>query len=280
MIQLTPAERKPIFDAAKALGVKFNTQDKVDTLDRGITASLALIAQRTDPSVVTPAPTVPQVTTGLLNPARFFELSKDVLGPLSQGEVDGCNAILAACGAAGYPVGDAAYALATAFHETAGTMQPVKEYGGPAYFTRMYDITGARPAKAKELGNLTPGDGAKYCGRGYPQLTGRKNYTYADAQLHERGVLKPGESLVDTPDLAMRPDVAAAIMVWGMREGWFTHRDLDDDIPRDGPATYEQFVRSRDIINGTDKAEKIAKEAVEFQEALVAGGWGTMPRGG
>lgn len=210
-------------------------------------------------------PTLAAKPTGLLNPARFFELSKDVLGPLSQGEVDGCNAILKACGAAGYPVGDTAYALGTSYHETAGTMQPIKEIGGPAYFTRMYDITGSRPGKAKELGNDQAGDGAKYCGRGYVQLTGKRNYKFAGEKI--------GVDLVGNPDLAMKADVAAAVMVFGMREGWFTGRDLDDDIPRDGPASYEQFLRSRDIINGTDKADKIAKEAVEFQEALLAGGW-------
>jgi putative chitinase len=203
--------------------------------------------------------------TGLSDPAAFFREARDVLGPLSQPEVDGCNAILTACGEAAYPLADTAYALATAYHETAGTMQPIHEYGGPAYFTRMYDIAGARPAKARELGNLQPGDGVRYAGRGYVQLTGRFNYAKAARAL--------GVPLESDPDLAMRPDVAAAVMVRGMREGWFCGRDLDDDLPRSGPATRAQFVRSRDIINGTDKAEKIAGEAVEFQEALIAGGW-------
>ena len=54
MIKLTDAERKPIFGAAKKLGVKFNTQDKVDTLDAGINEMLALLAKRPPPSVVTP----------------------------------------------------------------------------------------------------------------------------------------------------------------------------------------------------------------------------------
>lgn len=211
----------------------------------------------------------------LKDPAKFFgSLRAGLLGPtLSDSEVEGCNALLSAMSAAAWPIAFTAYGFATAYHETGGTMQPVKEWGGNAYFTRMYDIKGARPAKARELGNLTPGDGAKYCGRGYPQLTGRANYAKADALLHRRGVLKPSESLISNPDLAMRVDVAAAIMIWGMTEGWFTHRDLDDDLPRIGFATRAQFVRSRDIINGTDKAEKIADEAVDFQNALHAGGW-------
>jgi putative chitinase len=231
----------------------------------------------TNGAAITPGPII---KTGLRDPAAFFRVVRPLLvagdGEVDQHEVDGCNAILAACGDAGWPIGDAAYGLGTAYHETAGTMQPVKEYGGTAYFTRMYDITGARPAKARELGNLSPGDGARYCGRGLPQLTGKANYAKANAKLHALGILKSGEDLVATPDLAMRPDVAAAIMVYGMREGWFTGRDLDDDIPRVGLADYDDFLRSRDIINGTDKADKIAREAVEFQRGLQAGGWGPI----
>jgi len=215
--------------------------------------------------------------TGLTDPKAFFDKlrASKVLGPvLTEGEVSGCNVILAACGAQGWPIADTAYALATAYHETAGTMQPVKEYGGDAYYHRMYDIEGARPAKARELGNLLPGDGIKFPGRGYPQLTGRRNYELADKKLHEMGILKTEESLVDDPDLAMRPDIAAAIMVFGMREGWFTGRDLDDDLPRQGKATLAQFIASRDIINGRDKQEKIAGEAIIFQDGLFAGIWG------
>ena len=44
---------------------------------------------------------------------------------LTQGQVDGLEAILAACD--GLPVTHAAYVLATAYHETARTMQPVRE---------------------------------------------------------------------------------------------------------------------------------------------------------
>lgn len=215
-------------------------------------------------------------TTALANPPAFFAHMKasNVLGPvLTQGEVDGCNAIIQACGKAGWPLADTAYGLATAYHETAGTMQPVKENGGTAYFMRMYDITGARPEKARELGNLTPGDGAKYAGRGLPQITGKRNYQLANDKLHALGMLKEGEDLVANPDLALRPDIAAAIMVYGMREGWFTSRDLDDDLPREAAATLQQFIKSRDIINGTDKAEKIAGEAMVFQAGLQLGGW-------
>jgi putative chitinase len=207
---------------------------------------------------------------------KFYDFLRGnkMLGPkISAEEFAGCDAILKACTRASWPVSFTAYALATSFLETGATMQPIKERGGNAYFHRMYDIQGARPAKARELGNLAPGDGARYPGRGYVQLTGKANYAKATAKLRALGILASNESLVDNPDLAMRPDVAAAVMVLGMQEGWFTTRKLSDDLPARGPATFAQFKASRDIINGRDKDDEIAEFANDFQTALQAGGY-------
>lgn len=204
----------------------------------------------------------------LANSKAFFDRVRDVdlLGPtLSPSEVAGCTAILEAC--ASWPVSHVAYALATAYHETAGTMQPIKEIGGPDYFRRMYDKTGNRPNVAADLGNTEPGDGAKFAGRGYPQLTGRRNYARADRELGLNG------ELLRNPDLAMRPDLAARIMEAGMREGWFTGKGCAAYLPAKGAGTRAAFIAARRIINGTDRAEKIAEHAMDFQEALQAGGW-------
>jgi len=141
----------------------------------------------------------------------------DMLGPrISQEEYDGCEAIVLAFAQVGAPISYVAYALATAFLETGGTMQPISEYGGTSYFRRMYDIRGNRPSKARELGNVKPDDGAKYRGRGYVQLTGRTNYTRATEYLREAGF---DVDLVSNPHHAMKPDVAAFVMVRGMTEG-------------------------------------------------------------
>ena len=260
--------RTPVFEAVRAIcpAGLFNDPGHIHALNNLLDA----FGARRDEPAATPRP------TALADPAAFFAALRAgrYLGPsLSEEEVQGCQAILAACGAAGWPVADAAYALATAWHETAHTVQPITEFGGPAYHRRMYDITGARPAKARELGNLTPGDGALYCGRGYVQLTGRRNYARADALLRKIGLLEPDDGLVAHPHLALRPDIAAAIMVHGMQNGWFTGRDMLDDLPRSGSASRDQFIASRDIINGTDKALAIADAALHFQAALVAGGW-------
>lgn len=201
----------------------------------------------------------------LADPGAFFAALRGSFGPLSQSQVDGTNALLSAIGAAGWPLAYAAYALATAWHETARTMLPIKEMGGPSYFHRMYDIEGARPAKARELGNLTPGDGARYAGRGYVQLTGRTNYVKAGQAL--------GVDLAENPDLAMDPGVAARVLIWGMSGGAFTGKKLADYLPAHGGAEHRQFVLARYIINGQDKAATIADHALKFQAALDRGGW-------
>jgi hypothetical protein len=62
-------------------------------------------------------------------------------------------------------------------------------------------------------------------------------------------------------------------MVLGMIEGWFTGKQFASYLPAEGPATTVQFTSARRIINGIDRAEKVAGYAMSFQSALVAGGW-------
>lgn len=199
------------------------------------------------------------------NKAKFFDACRaGVMGPtLDPDEVSGSERILDAM--RGAPLADTAYALATAWHETAHTMQPVREHGGPRYFFRMYDPGGDRPSLARKMGNIYPGDGALFCGRGYVQLTWRSNYRKAGQLL--------GYPLEGNPDLAMRPDIAAAIMRQGMDAGWFTGKTFRDYLPASGAASRTQFRQARRIINGMDKADLIAGYAEQFQQALLAGGW-------
>lgn len=186
----------------------------------------------------------------LKNPEAFFTGVKAVTGSLTQSQVDGFNAITKALSS--WPVTWVSYALATAYHETAATMQPIKEMGGDAYFKRRYDIAGENPALAKRLGNVNGGDGARYAGRGLVQITGRSNY--------ERF------GIADNPDKALEPSTAAHIMKEGMEKGLFTGKKLSDYLPGD-------YVGARKIINGSDRAQKIASYAERFEAALAAGGW-------
>lgn len=245
----------------------------VAAMEQGVETEIVVTAPRPAPVAAGPVKTADFFRDAEEGEGRFYDFLRgnQMLGPkISAAEFEGCDNILRACGKAGWGVSWVAYALATTYHETAHTMQPVKEIGGTAYFTRMYDIRGNRPDKARELGNLTPGDGAKYPGRGYVQLTGKNNYRKATEKLRALGY---DVDLVADPDRAMDPEIAAVILVLGMREGWFTGRDIDDDLVAGRPGTLAQFVASRDIINGRDKQDLIAGYAIDFQTGLQTGGW-------
>lgn len=190
------------------------------------------------------------------------------MGPkISKAEFEGTEQLLTACGKAGFSLSWTTYVLATAFWETKGTMQPVveafwmSESARNAYYKRMYDIKGARPKVARHLGNLTPGDGIKYCGRGYPQVTGKANYVRLGKALNI--------DLENNPDLMLRADVASAATVYAMRTGLFTGKKLGDFLPsNNGLATHTMYEASRPIVNGTDKDDEIADIALIFQEAM------------
>ena len=194
----------------------------------------------------------------LQNPTAFFDVVKAKLyqGYMDASEVSGTNAILASWDATA-PDSDSrfiAYTLATAFHETACTMQPIEEYGKGR--GRAYGV----PAGPWH---------AVYDGRGDVQLTWYDNYVKANAKLHALGVLAPGLNLAENPDFAMRPDVAGAIMIHGMLEGWFTGKRLADYFD----AERTDFLHARRIINGMDCAPAIAGYAEDFLGSLKAGGW-------
>lgn len=199
----------------------------------------------------------------MINRKTFFDRVRASLfgGKLTAPQVAGMDFILDVW-ERGYPDGDPrhlAYALATAYHETAKTMQPIKEMGGDAYLKRMYDPFSSDPkraAMARKMGNTKAGDGVRFCGRGYPQLTWAVNYRNMGLRL--------GLPLFEKPDLALDPEVAAQIMFVGMIEGAFTGKKLGDYI--DGAKC--DYVGARRIINGTDKAEMIAGYARAFEDAL------------
>jgi putative chitinase len=206
---------------------------------------------------------------------RFFQEVRPLFGSLSQSQVDGMNVILDMWQERYLertPPAQLSDCLGTTKHETAHTMQPIKELGNKAYFTRMYDITGSRPALARRLGNTQPGDGALFCGRGDVQLTGRKNYWLATQKLRELHFIDGSTDFVADPDKVMQPRLAALIMFEGMEDGWFTGVKLDDVIDDLDGDKHAEFVRARRIINGTDRAEKIATYSDGFLKALKAAG--------
>jgi predicted chitinase len=114
-------------------------------------------------------------------------------------------------------------AIATVAVET-GRFTPIRERGGPGYFAKHYE-------GRADLGNTEPGDGARFYGRGYIQITGRSNYREYGREI--------GVDLVGTPDLALDPSIGAEILALFFRT---------KNIPRLAEAGSWEAVRKR--VNG------------------------------
>lgn len=126
-----------------------------------------------------------------------------------------------------------AYILATAFHETGERMVPVRESGGregEAYLRRK---------------RYYP-----WVGEGLVQVTWEVN-------ARKFGAKKPG-------DLMTWP-IALYALFEGMLRGMFTGRKLSDYIRTNG---WHDYLNARRIVNGMDKAAKIAGHAEDFLKAL------------
>lgn len=171
---------------------------------------------------------------------KFYDTIREGLfkGSISQSQFEGIQHILEAWD--NKDITDTryiAYALATAFHETAKTMQPIAEYGKG----KGYDY--GKKLKRSRKPYTTPDK--LFYGRGYVQLTWYENYA-AMAKLL-------AVDLLNNPDLAMQPEIAARIMVRGMLNGDFTGKRLADYF---NEKITDPF-NARKIINGLDKARLI-----------------------
>ena len=145
-----------------------------------------------------------------------------------------------------------AYMLATVRHECAGRWQPIEEFG---------------KGKGRPYGvpvTVADGDGTQYTnvyyGRGFVQLTWRKNYDQMGRALNM------GNALVLHPEHALEPATAYQIMSLGMRRGMFTGKSLANYI-HDDECDYFQ---ARRIINALDRAADIQGYAQELEALLRA----------
>ncbi len=146
------------------------------------------------------------------------------------------------------------YMLATVFHETAGTMQPIEEYGkGNAY-----DY--GKKLKMSRKSYTVPDK--LYYGRGYVQLTWYENYANMGKIL--------GLPLLEQPELLLSSPISARVMIEGMTKGKskfgdFTGKCLEDYFN----ASKTDPINARRIINGLDKAQLIAGYYDKFYKAII-----------
>jgi putative chitinase len=192
-------------------------------------------------------------------------------GKLTQDQVTGMEAILDEWEKGNYlDPRWLAYIMATAHHETGARFAPIEEnlnYSAKrlcqVWPSRFPNASAAAPYAGSpeklankvyggRMGNVAPGDGWKYRGRGLVQITGRTNYA------------KYG--LVDTPEAAGDVKTAARIIVDGMVNGRFTGLKLSTffDIDSNNPAG------ARKIINPDANGAKIAKEYELYLKAVKA----------
>lgn len=134
-----------------------------------------------------------------------------------------------------------AYILATAYHETAFTMEPIDEYG---------------KGRGREYGIPDLETGQTYYGRGFVQVTWKVNYLRFSELL--------GIDLLNEPDLALDQGIATSILFEGMMNGLFTGKALRHYFREES-----DWYNARRIVNRLDRAEQIARYGRAFWYALL-----------
>lgn len=191
---------------------------------------------------------------------QFYDAVRPLFGgKLKRSQVDGLAILLDAT--AHLKLSYRAYLLATAQWETAHTMQPVRETLASTDAQAVARLDTAW-AKGRLKGVSKPywrkdADGKAWFGRGYVQLTHKFNYVEASRLT--------GVDLVSDPSKAMIPAVAAKILVDGSVDGMFTGKRLGTYLDGQTP----DYLRARQVINGSNKAAEIAKLARGYAKALA-----------
>lgn len=198
-----------------------------------------------------------------MNRAAFFDAIRPAFGgSLTAKQVEGMEALLDA--SEGLPIHHRANVLANARREVGPGMFPIKEtdFAGKGVSDA---VVKSRLTRAWKSGKLpwVKSDywSGGFFGRGFTQLTHKRNYQKLGQVI--------GVDLVSDPSKALDLDIAAKIMVAGMRDGLFTGKKLAD---YDFPAALDASPSSnpRRIVNGKDGSDaEVAKFHRQFATALA-----------
>jgi putative chitinase len=196
----------------------------------------------------------------MINRTNFFNSVRHSLfgGRLLQKQVDGMNAILDEWEAQRWTDKRwLAYILATTYHETGKTMQPVEEYGkgkGKDYGKKLK--YGGGPGK--RVPYTTPN--LIYYGRGLAQNTWYEIYEKLTKAAQKQG---KNWDFLNHPELLLQMEPSVWAMFYAMKTGLYTGKKLSDYFN-----TTTRWVDARRIINGVDCAVLIKGYALKFYDAL------------
>jgi putative chitinase len=180
-------------------------------------------------------------------------------GSIKQSQVDGMDAILNEWDR--QQLTDLrwlAYILATTYHETAKTMQPIEEFGKGK--NRDYGKKlkmGGGPGK--RVPYSTPDK--IYYGRGHTQNTWYENYQGLTKAAAKQG---KGWDFLNNPELLLQMEPSIWATFFAMQAGLYTGKKLSSFFNE----TTEDWTNARKIINGLDLAPTIAGYARRFYDAL------------
>ena len=116
------------------------------------------------------------------------------------------------------------------------------------------------------------GDGYLFRGEGDVQNTGRRNAAYSSRKLNAAFLL--GVDFVKNPEKRGDPILSAHCLFLGNRQGGGpgpTSRNISIRSTRVTQEDLREFMRARAIVNGSDKAEKIGRNALVFEGAKGCG---------
>jgi hypothetical protein len=104
------------------------------------------------------------------------------------------------------------------------------------------------------------GEAGAYHGRGFIQITWQEAYARVGNII--------GVDLLNNPDRASEPEIAAEILVRGLQEGWFGHqRPLSDFV--NSAEGRRDYYHARQIVNSLDRAGEIERSAQIYEQALT-----------
>lgn len=168
---------------------------------------------------------------------KFYDSIRPLFGKITPKQTEGMEAILDEWDSRKFTdLRWLAYILATVFHETGRTMQPVKEYGGEIYL------------KTKKY--------YPYYGRDLVQTTWLRNYQKVKAFT--------GVDVVKDPEKIGELKLAAKVAIEFMNKGYYTGKKLSDYFNEKS-----DWKNARKIINGLDQAATISVYGLKFYAALI-----------